>query len=543
MASGLSLKASTGNGACESSTHVTYGATIDDYAEQDIKLDTQDATISNAFSGSGNLPLNTLSISDVNGNYAYVSRSVSGTSGSTRWNYNWNTYRPYSSTLGSGVGAQLWLTATNAYSIYGYGYASNREGDKASASTQVGSSSPYLTSSLSNYYVNPTAYTTEARVYQKANSATSTGSINVQGWTNNLEKDYSTTWIKIPKGTINSPTTNTYSGRTSSWVYPTASTVSTTGSGNLYAYASNLEGDSSKFNLQLTNGKVTNPNFYAWSGTQFAETWASIPQAYGAVTEISSQGLDKALGYQEHWVWNSGKGDYDRISTKVERGEGDFVAKKTNNYAFNNVYLTTRATKSDISITPTGFGANTALILDPRRWEITVDQGGRDIRDPVMNSLKSKGYAVTYYSDSAVSKEKVAQMDDHRLSAINTHTSPTLFYLSKSSNGVTWDRVNANELNNWFTKSNGMTVFIGCSSFADIGTGTLAAAVSEANVRGGTTKSWGLRYVNDFEVRFFDSLSKGNTISYANNYAKGYDAYDRSSGKNLRLLGNTAFKL
>ena len=222
LTSGLELSASTGGDHGSSSTHVVYGSTIDDYANEHIGLNPGDGTLSNSFSGSGSLPSSSISKRDTNGNYVYVSRSVSGKSRTTTWNYDWSTYTPTSSTAGSGVGATLTLTANNAYSIYGSGYASNKEGDIASAYTNVGSSNPYATSSISNYYVNPTAFTDEARAYQSADSAASTGPITVTGYSNNAEKDYTTATISTTKGTISSPTTNVLSAKTSSWTDPTA---------------------------------------------------------------------------------------------------------------------------------------------------------------------------------------------------------------------------------------------------------------------------------------------------------------------------------
>ncbi|MCK9565826.1 MAG: hypothetical protein M0Q43_07245 [Methanothrix sp.] len=536
LTSGLELSASTGGNDGSSSTNVVYGATVDDYANEHIGLNPEESTLSNAFSGSGSLPSSSISKSDTKGNYVSVSRSVSGKKGTTTWNYDWSTYTPTSPTAGSGVGATLTLTVNNAYSIYGRGYASNKEGDTADASMTVGSSST-ASSSLINYCANPTAFTDEARVYQSATSATSLGPTTIKGSSNNAEKDYTTATISTTKGTISRPTTNVYSGKTSSWSYPTASLVDTTGTGKLDAYASNLGGDSSRFGLTVTNGKVTNPNFYAWAGTGFAETWASIPNAYGSTTEINSQGLDKALGYEEHWAWNSKKRAYDRIKTKVERGEGDFAAKKISNAQFSNVAVTTRSTKNDIIITATGFGDNTALILDPRRWEFVTDVGGSEIRDSVMTSLKNKGYAVTYYSDAAVSKDKVKQMDEYKVSAITTHSSPTLMYLSKSTDGINFDTMTASELKSEYTNSNGMALVVGCDSFTSTGTGTWADAISNANVRGGTTASWGIVYSRTYLNKYFASMSSGNTASYANNYAAG------SSGQKLNLLGNTGFKL
>jgi hypothetical protein len=537
LTSGLKLSASTGGNHGSSSTHVVYGSTIDDYANEHIGLNPGDGTLSNSFSGSGSLPSSTISKKDINGNYVYVSRSISGKSGTTTWNYDWSTYSPTSPTAGSGVGATLTLTANNAYSISGRGYASNKEGDIACAYTNVGSSSPYATSSLSNYYVNPTAFTDEARAYQSADSAASTGPITVTGYSNNAEKDYTTATISATKGTISSPKTNVFSAKTSSWTNPTASLIDTAGTGKLDAYASNLEGDSSKFSLAVTNGKVTNPDFKGLSATNYAETWASIPNAYGTVTEISSQGLDKALGYEEHWAWNYKTGSWNRIKTKVARGEGDFAAKKTNNAEFSDVKVTTHATKNDIEITATGFGADTALILDPRRWEFVTDVGGREIRDSVMNSLKNKGYAVTYYSDAAVSKEKVKQMDDYKVSTITTHSCPTLLYLSKSTDGINFDTMTASELKSEYTNSNGMALVVGCDSFLSTDTGTWADAVSKAEVSGGTTSEWSVVYSRSFINNYFASMSNGNTASYANSYAAG------SSGPILTLLGNTAFTL
>src|SRR5271157_5653518 len=119
--SGLELSASTGGNGGSSSTNVRYGATIEDYANEHIHLNPGDGTLSNTFSGSGSLPYTSISTSDTKGNYAQVFRSVSGESVTTKWNYDWSTYKPTSS-AGNGVGAWLSLTASNAYSILGGSY-------------------------------------------------------------------------------------------------------------------------------------------------------------------------------------------------------------------------------------------------------------------------------------------------------------------------------------------------------------------------------------------------------------------------------------
>jgi predicted outer membrane repeat protein len=167
LTSGLQLSASTGDNGGSSSMGVTYGATVDDYAKEHIQLNTEAGTLSNAYSGTGSLPSNHIDIRDTKGNYAKVYRSISGKPVTTKWSYDWNTYRPTSSTAGSGVGAWLSLTASNAYSISGGSCSSNSEGDNAQANTDI-NSDPLTASWLGNYYTCATAFTNAANAYQTA---------------------------------------------------------------------------------------------------------------------------------------------------------------------------------------------------------------------------------------------------------------------------------------------------------------------------------------------------------------------------------------
>jgi hypothetical protein len=542
LTSGLQLTASTGGNDGSSSTTVLYGATVNDYADEQIGLNPGAATLAKSGSGTGNLPFSSLSLTDANGNSVSVSRSVYGTSAATTWNYDWWTYYPYSATAGYGVGAWMTLTASNAYQVYGRGSSSNTEGDVAGAYIQVGSSSPYTTSSLIGYSINPTAFTNEARVYQSAISATSTGPITAYGSSNNNAGDYTVSSIYANKGTVITPKTNVYAGKTSSWSYPSASSIETTGYARLYASASNSEGDSSEFRLDLTNGKVFAPYFYGWSGTsvitastaasttktiKYAETWGKVSNAYGTSVKITTKGLDKAVGYQV----------YDGCSTKVENGEGYFAALKTNNDQFGTVSVKTKSTIDDVVISTDGFGANTALILDPFYWKYVTKSGAVDIKDTVVNSLLKKGYAVTYYRDSAVSKDIVGQMDEYKVSAIHTDTTINTLALSKSTDGINADTMTAAELKAAYTNSNGMTLIVGSNSFKSTAAGTLGDAVSKAEVRGGTTKNWAITFGRNFINRYFTAMGNGYTAYNANNYAMG------TSTAKLYLLGNTAFKL
>jgi len=541
LTSGLQLTASTGGNDGSSSTTVLYGATVSDYAYESVGLNPDAATLAKSGSGTGNLLFSSLSQTDAKGNSVSVSRSVYGTSAATTWNYEWWTYYPYSATAGYGVGAWMTLTASNAYKIYGKGSSSNTEGDVAGAYMMVGSSSPYTTSSLIGYSINPTAFTNEARVYQSAISATSTGPIIAYGASNNNAGDYTVSSLYANKGTVITPKTNVYAGKTSSWSYPSASSIQTTGYARLYASASNSEGDSSEFRLDLTNGKVLAPYFYGWAGTstiktstdesttktiKYAETWGKVSNAYGTSTKITSKGLDKAVGYQEYLV-----------KTKVENGEGYFAAQKTNNAQFGTVSVKTRSTKDDVVISTDGFGANTALILDPFYWKYVTKTGAKDIKDTVVNSLLKKGYAVTYYRDSAVSKDIVKQMDEYKVSAIHTDTTTNTLALSKSSDGTNADTMTAAELKAAYTNSNGMALIFGSNSFKSTAAGTWADAISNAKVRGGTTRNWAITFGRTFINRFFTKMGDGYTANNANTYAMG------TSGAKLLLLGNTGFKL
>jgi hypothetical protein len=538
MVLGLELTASTGSNGDISTTTVGYSSTEDDNANEHIGLNPEKGTLSNSFSGTGTLPYSTLRIRDSKGNFAFVSRSIYGKPKTTTWTYDWSTYNPTSATTGeSGVGVWMSLTSANANSISGSGYASNREGDAAQAGIQLGSSSRSITSSLSDYNVRSVAFSDGVSVSQSAASATSTGPIDLYGYSNNREYDYSIASVYLTKGSVSSSNILASSAKTSTSASQSASSVVSTALARMYSYGSNREGDSSKFSLLVLNGQTKDLSMSGSSGTSFAETTGSVSDAYGAYSDISSQGLDRALGYQEHWVYNYKTKAWTRTKVKVEKGEGDFGALKANNAHFGAVSVNTRSTKNDVIISANGFGSNTALILDPRRQEFVKDVRGADIRDSVMTSLKNKGYAVTYYSDSAVSKDKVKQMDDYKVSAITTHASSSSIYLSKSTDGTNWDTMAATELKSEYTNNNGMALIIGCNSFADIGTGTWADAVSAADVRGGTTSSWGIVYSRDYINRFFRAMSAGYTATNANDYAAG------KKGEKLLLLGDTGFTL
>lgn len=609
LTSGLEFTFSCGGSGGSSSLKTVYGSETIDHLTQNIQANSEKGTLSSQMSATGSLPYDSRDISDTNGNYATVFRSVDGKAGVTKYNYDWDTNYIYDDDLGWGVSAWMTLSASKAYSILGGGRAYNAEGDYAESRAEVGDSYPSAKSYLSNYHVNPYAFTREVGttqgadyasstdestfvtfadnregddassvefvgngkitnpsdssnahiwgtfVNQKADSISSSGTSTVVGDATNAEGDNAEVVTTIPKGGfISKPDTSAWSWNDESYAFQDAKEVRSSSKSEIMANAFNSEGDSSETKTTVSNGKVSNPWIYSETFRSSAQTMELISKAYGKVAEISSKGLDTALGYEYEADWNDG---WDRTLVPVNAGEGDFVAKKTNNAQFKNVVVTTAATHDDVSISATGFGSKTALILDPRRWEFEDNEHnhngyviGVDIRDPLMKSLKEKGYAVTYYSDAAVSKDKVGQMDDYWVSVINTHANSYDLELSKSTDGYNPDSIspselinNGEDLNGLWDKKNGMILLTICNTFTDTGQGSLADAASKASCSGGFTSETGIDFSRKFLIKYFDSMSKGKSAYDANNAAKAIDPFDGTK-KQLELLGKPKkFKL
>jgi len=78
LTTGLELKASTG----DASTHVVFGAEVNDFAKEEIKL--HDGDISNTYYGSGSLPYSSISKTAQSGGAKVTAyRSVTGIPGVT----------------------------------------------------------------------------------------------------------------------------------------------------------------------------------------------------------------------------------------------------------------------------------------------------------------------------------------------------------------------------------------------------------------------------------------------------------------------------
>jgi len=221
LTSGLDLIASTGGNDGSSSTQVTYGATIDDYANEHIALNPTDGDISNTFYGSGSLPYGSISKTAQSGGAKVTEyRSVTGIPGVTTWNYDWKTWSPSSTSAGT------WLkfNVANAQYFTGGSYGSNLEGDYASTVASGSSPTGVGKSSVSNLYTETTAYTNHVFSKLSANYGTGANYIWFDASSSNKEGENTYHWTDAYGTTsrpavIYKPYVDSYGSKTYAGVY------------------------------------------------------------------------------------------------------------------------------------------------------------------------------------------------------------------------------------------------------------------------------------------------------------------------------------
>jgi hypothetical protein len=478
LTSGLELSASTGGNGGSSSTHVVYGATIEDYANEHIQLNLGDGSLSNYYSGLGSLPYGSSVAQDSNGNKAPVSRSVVGKPGYTSWSYDWGT--------SNSNGAYAWLTnmdVKNAYSITGAAIASNKEGDSAVEQTLASSQTP--TASISGYQATAYANTGSVSAKQNAKSVNGDTTVMLNGYSMNREGDSTNTYIK--------------------------------GSGNT---------------------QISNPSNRVTAFSNLATASESVSDAYGSsYVQMISHAVNKAPAYENNQNLNY---------IGVNAGTADFgIQKNKNNHLSGS--LGCSADVSMVNLYPSISGIsnkNTAIILEPFRSQIDVARGSDlELRNTVFNSLLNAQFAVTYYSDSAVTRDRVGQMDDNWVSVIETHGETgvlnglmggTSLMISRSaeSNKI----IKPSDMKSMFVKNNGLTIFSACDSakYTWWGWGTnplLNAVKDKAWVSGGYDHEVGMKADGLFLSSFFSDLTNYNlpankrTVTAANVVANNAVSY------------------
>ena len=223
----------------------------------------------------------------------------------------------------------------------------------------------------------------------------------------------------------------------------------------------------------------------------------------------------------------------------------DFVVKKDNG-KFYNPYVTVSATSLDLKI-DSNTGTKTALILDPfQSWfdvtetlkksaqtglvrSMPVDSTGLYF-DSIGQKLKDKGYAVTYYSNAAVSKGMIEnQLGDYDISLVRSHgvadSGANTIYFSKYSemdpSGNT-NTIGGHEIKVPETaKRLNMIIFDACETFdPNVDSSSLANAVKKGTaVSLGHTGKPAFPTNNVFMPNFFAYLCDGKTVKEANEKA------------------------
>jgi len=466
LTSGLELTASTGGTEGSSSTHVVYGAIVDDYANEHIGLDPEEGTLSNAFSGSGSLPLSQISKSDSKGNYVTAWRYVSGKSGVTSWNYDWSTYEPISSTAGSGVGAKLRMNVANAYSLWGGISGSNWEGDSANTMVTAHSPTGVLGTSVSNMYAYANAFSDEIFSRLSANLGTGAGDITFHAFSSNTEGDIA---------------------------WHTTDALGT---------ASN-------------RGKIYYPYIDAVAKKTYAGVYGKTDASYGTSASLRTHTENKAEMIGHEGTYYTGGGDFGVSIKNYGKLKGSVLGEAYS----SNVYLYPSTNVPSY---------RTAYLLDPYHREWVVKKGYKDWGYDAFNALMKKGHAVTYYRDSAVSHSRVGKMDDYYISAISSHMGPNVIEITRTADSDR--RVTGSELASMFTKNpQGLIYLDGCSSFYPSATSPLANAVkSKEWLSGGYTYGVNAKGDNLFMSKFFNYLAQGYTAK--NSAAKASTSVYNSLG-------------
>jgi len=339
--------------------------------------------------------------------------------------------------------------------------------------------------SIYNYYANAQAFTDLAKTSQNANAASSyQGSTKFGAWSQNNEGDYTEGSTYVDNGIVYSP----------------------------YDYSA----------ATRTYAKTIND---AWSG------------ASGNIAEVNAKAENEAPAVEhvnkEHVIKNTGGTEF-------------AFAKKNNN--FLKAYTSSYADKGSVSIYSPTNAYKSAIVLTPFQWEFVVNAGAIDLRNTVVKSLKDKEYAVSYFRDSAVTKDRVGSMDDYQVALINTHANPTSLAISTPyirDTGTTCvldhESISSADLSGMFTNNkNWLTILEGCNTFGyenSAGVSQLANAVSgdsngdgvpdgtKAWLAGGFKESLYAGADEEFISKFFERMATGQTARQANedayNYVKG----------------------
>lgn len=428
LTSGLELSASTGGNEGSSSTHVVYGATVDDYANEHIGLNPTDADISNTFYGSGSLPYGSISKTAKSGGAkATEYRSVTGIPGVTTWNYDWNTWSPSSTSAGT------WLkfNVANAQYFTGGSYGSNLEGDYASTVASGGSPTRVGKSSVSNLYTETTAYTDHVFSKLSANYGTGGNYIWFDAYSHNKEGENAYHWTDAYGTTsrpavIYNPYVDSYGSKTYAGVYG-----STTGAyGTSALFRTHVENKAKMYGHSGTY--YSGGGDFGFKTTNYAQLKGSVlGKAYSSslsltpITNAASYRTALLLDpFRAEYVTKNGYKDWgnDAFNALMNKGQAvtyyrdsavthsrvgtmdDYYISAIKGHMGPNAIEITNAAESDRVVT--GHELASMFTKNPRGLAIFAgcDSFNPKATSPIANAVKNKEWlsgGYTYSVDSA----------------------------------------------------------------------------------------------------------------------------------------------
>jgi len=299
------------------------------------------------------------------------------------------------------------------------------------------------------------------------------------------------------------------------------SATSATGKDILFrTYASNTEGDIANSQLRATgdssySGYVFSPSTTGQITSTYAYNYVNNPASIGRTTSMYTFTQDRALARE--------------TAGNVYRGTGQFGVQK-NNYNWLQGSCSGTATASNVFLSS---NVNVpyyqkAYMLEPYKYWAVNQVGQTDALQYQFNKLMSKGWACTYYTDAAVTKSRVGEMDDYWFSTIIGHMNNNVIGISRAGDSD----VTAADLKSMTTKSTGLIVLNGCESFKPNSAGTrplYEALKGKAYVSMGNEISVGVVATGAYQKKFIDVMTDSSKTGTARTARKANNAAVTSS--------------
>lgn len=340
---------------------------------------------------------------------------------------------------------------------------------------------------------------------------------------------------------------------------------------SINSMATNKEVDSTGAHVDLNDG-----SFSGSSNTETTQgkTDSSVDfiKAIGSTLEFQSYAQNKLRVNEANFGVNDPDFSQRKENPKYVDYGGAWFGVKTNNKELKGK-IGSSATTDEVKLKIPDLPKTTkkAIMLEPYHQVFAdttiIDNKGLpkkapDYKEVVYDPLLEKGYAVTRYTDSAVSPDRFIGLDKYNIVLISSHMTPNEIHLSRDNprvegapimifgsnilSGILVDRLDY--LN---PPSDSLVLLDGCSSFKESEGGkpsSLASAVNKASLSGGYPIDIANYWASVYMGSLFDKMAKGETVRQANEnvFTELYKSPDMENmdkakltlyGKNLDEVG------